>query len=788
MNKPQVFTQVITLDDGRTITLETGKFAKLTNGCVTVRMDDTILLAAVTASTAPREGIDFFPMSVDYQEKYAATGRFPGGFFKRENRLSDYEVLISRLVDRALRPLFADGFRNDVQVAISLISADGNVAPDALAGLAASAALSISDIPFEGPISEVRVAKIDGKLVINPYLQDMENATIDLIVSGSISDINMVEGEMKEVSEAEMLEAIKHAHEAIKIQCQAQIDFRAQCGKTKMVVAIEQDDAELMEKVRGLFATKLHDICINPSSKQARTDAFAALLDEHLALAPKETDEEKAYLSSIKKYYSKLKKEVMRNMVLDHRVRLDGRKLNEVRGIWAETDLLPTVHGSALFQRGETQCLASVTLGTKLDEQMVDGALFKGYNKFLLHYNFPGFSTGEVKQNRGPARREVGHGNLALRALKPMLPSEEVNPYTVRITADIMESNGSSSMATVCAGCLAMLDAGIKLKKSVSGIAMGLISGENGKYAVLSDILGDEDHLGDMDFKVTGTADGITACQMDLKVDGLSYSVVEEALMQAREGRLHILDIMNSVLPIAREDYKSFVPRMERFTIDKDFIGAVIGKGGSVIQEIQKVTGATISIDEIDGMGHVEVSSADKDALDKAVAWIQAICTTPDVGATYHGKVVSIQAFGAFVEFLPGKEGLLHISEISYDHLRDMEGVLSPGDEVDVKLLEIDQRTGKFRLSIKALLPKPEGYVERPPREERPRDDRRGGGRDDRRGGGGRDDRGPRRDDRGPRRDDRGPRRDDNNSERPQRNEGGNNAPPATDAPSGDLN
>ena len=783
MNKPQVFTQVITLDDGRTITLETGKFAKLTNGCVTVRMDDTILLAAVTASTAPREGIDFFPMSVDYQEKYAATGRFPGGFFKRENRLSDYEVLISRLVDRALRPLFADGFRNDVQVAISLISADGNVAPDALAGLAASAALTISDIPFEGPISEVRVAKIDGKLVINPYLQDMENATIDLIVSGSISDINMVEGEMKEVSEAEMLEAIKHAHEAIKIQCQAQIDFRAQCGKPKMVVAIEQDDAELMEKVRGLFAAKLHDICINPSSKQARTDAFAALLEEHIALAPKETDDEKAHISGVKKYYSKLKKEVMRNMVLDHRVRLDGRKLNEVRGIWAETDLLPTVHGSALFQRGETQCLASVTLGTKLDEQMVDGALFKGYNKFLLHYNFPGYSTGEVKPSRGPGRREVGHGNLALRALKPMLPPEEVNPYTVRITADIMESNGSSSMATVCAGCLAMLDAGIKLKKSVSGIAMGLISGENGKYAVLSDILGDEDHLGDMDFKVTGTADGITACQMDLKVDGLSYSVVEEALMQAREGRLHILEIMNSVMPMAREEYKSFVPRMERFTIDKDFIGAVIGKGGSVIQEIQKVTGATISIDEIDGMGHVEVSSADKDALDKAVAWIQAICTTPDVGATYHGKVVSIQAFGAFVEFLPGKEGLLHISEISYDHLKDMEGVLAPGDEVDVKLLEIDQRTGKFRLSMKALLPKPEGYVERPPREDRPRDDRRGGGRDDRRGGG-RDDRGPRRDDRGPRRDDRP--RDDNRGPRPN-NDGGNNAP-STDTQSSDLN
>ena len=773
-----MFTQVITLEDGRTITLETGKLAKLANGCVTVRMDDTILMATVVASPEPREGIDFFPLMVDYQEKYASTGRFPGGFFKREARLSDYEVLISRLVDRALRPLFADGFRNDVQVAITLLSADGNVAPDALAGLAASAALTVSDIPFEGPISEVRVAQIDGKFVVNPYLQDLENATLDIIVSGSANDINMVEGEMKEVSEATMLEAIKIAHEAIKKQCEAQIAFRAQCGKEKMIVKLEEDDKELLAKVREIFAEKLHAICINPSSKQVRTDAFAALLEEHLTLLPKETDEEKAHISSIKKYYSKLKKEVMRNMVLDHRVRLDGRKLNEVRGIWAETDLLPTVHGSALFQRGETQCLASVTLGTKLDEQMIDGALFKGYNKFLLHYNFPGFSTGEVRPSRGPGRREVGHGNLALRALKPMLPSEEINPYTVRITADILESNGSSSMATVCAGCLAMLDAGIKLKKSVSGIAMGLISGENGKYAVLSDILGDEDHLGDMDFKVTGTADGITACQMDLKVDGLSYKVLEEALMQAKEGRLHILGIMNSVLSEAREDYKAFVPRMERFTIDKDFIGAVIGKGGSVIQEIQKVTGAVISIDEVDGMGHVEVSSSDKEALDKAVQWIQAICTVPEVGATYHGKVVSIQSFGAFVEFLPGKEGLLHISEISYDHLKDMEGVFNPGDEVDVKLLEVDPKTGKFRLSIKALLPKPEGYVER---ERAPRsDDRRGGGRDDRRGGG-RDDRGPRRDDRGPRRDDRVPRRDDRGPRNDRPNEGGENNAPRPD-------
>ena len=789
MEKPHVYSQVITLDDGRTITIETGKLAKQAAGAVTVRMDDTILLATVVASKTPKEGIDFLPLTVDYQEKYAATGRFPGGFFKRETRLSDTEVLVSRLVDRAIRPLFPDNYHYETQIMISVLSADKNVMPDSLVGLAASAALTVSNIPFEGPISEVRVAKIDGKLVINPYLEDMEKATIDIIVSGSASDINMVEGEMLEVSEAEMLEAIKAGHEAIKKQCQSQLEFQAQCGKPKFSVEPAPEDEALKTVIHEMFAKPIYDIAMRGTNKDERSEAFEALITTYLESLPEDSEIDKAMA---KKYFSKLKKEQIRNMVLDERRRLDGRKLNEIRGIWCETDVLPTVHGSALFQRGETQALASITLGTKLDEQMIDGALYQGYSKFLLHYNFPGFSTGEVKPNRAPARREVGHGNLALRALKPVMPELDVNPYTVRITSDVLESNGSSSMATVCAGTLAMLDAGIKLKKSVSGIAMGLISGENGKYAILSDILGDEDHLGDMDFKVTGTTDGITACQMDLKVDGLSYAVVEEALEQARQGRLHILGIMNEVQPHAREDYKSFVPRIERFTVDKEFIGAIIGTGGKVIQAIQRETGTVISIDEVDNMGVVEVSSPDKTAMEAAINWIKGIITVPEAGTEYDGTVKSIQDFGAFVEFLPGKEGLLHISEISYDRLPSMEGVYQPGDKVHVKLLEVDQKTGKFRLSVKALLPKPEGYVER---ERAPRSNDR---RDDR--GGRRDDRGPRRDDRGrggygdrDRRDDRGhdnrnsghhdgPRRDDaprdnnnqnNNNDRPQHNDGG---------------
>jgi polyribonucleotide nucleotidyltransferase len=779
--KPQIFSQTITLDDGRTITIETGKLAKQADGAVTVRMDDTILLATVVASKTPKEGIDFLPLTVDYQEKYAATGRFPGGFFKRESRLSDSEVLVSRLVDRALRPLFPDNYHNETQVMISVLSADRNVMPDSLVGLAASAALTISSIPFLGPISEVRVAKIDGQLIVNPYLEDMDRATLDIIVSGSIHDINMVEGEMLEVSEAEMLEAIKLAHEAIKKQCQEQMNLREKCGKPNFEVEPAPENEELKNMVHEMFAGKITEIAMRGTGKDERSEAFSQLIDTYLESLPEDTELDK---SLIKKYYSKLKKEQIRNMVLNERRRLDGRKLDEIRGIWAETDILPTVHGSALFQRGETQALASITLGTKLDEQMIDGAIYQGYSKFLLHYNFPGFSTGEVKPNRAPARREVGHGNLALRALKPVMPDIDVNPYTVRITSDILESNGSSSMATVCAGTLALLDAGIKLKKPVSGIAMGLISGENGKYAVLSDILGDEDHLGDMDFKVTGTADGITACQMDLKVDGLSYLVLEEALEQARRGRLHILGIMNEVMPQAREDYKAFVPRIERFTVEKEFIGAIIGTGGKVIQAIQRETGTIISIDEVDNMGVVEVSSPDKEAMEKAVNWIKGIITVPEAGTIYDGTVKSIQDFGAFVEFLPGKEGLLHISEISYDRLASMEGIYQPGDKVRVKLLEVDQKTGKFRLSVKALLPKPEGYVER----ERPQRDDRGGRRDDR--GGRRDDRGGRdsrgggggyggRDNRGGGGDRGG--RDNRGGGYGDRNQGGNDGPPRRD-------
>ncbi|RYG46262.1 MAG: polyribonucleotide nucleotidyltransferase, partial [Chitinophagaceae bacterium] len=607
---------------------------------------------------------------------------------------------------------------------------------------------------------------------------------------GNINDINMVEGEMREVSEAEMLEAIKFAHEAIKKQCQAQLDLRAKCGKEKAEFIPEAVDEDLKQRVFDLFAESLYNTAKTPTGKKERTESFQKPLDEYFASLPEDSTEDKA---KFKSYYSKLKKAQMRKMVLEDRTRLDGRKLDEIRNIWAEVDVLPTVHGSALFQRGETQSLTTVTLGTKLDQQLIDGAIHQGHNKFLLHYNFPGFSTGEVKPNRGASRREIGHGNLALRALKPVLPTGEDNPYTIRIISDILESNGSSSMATVCAGTLALMDAGIKITKPVSGIAMGLIS-EGGKYAVLSDILGDEDHLGDMDFKVTGTADGITACQMDLKVDGLTYDVLEEALEQARKGRLHILSKMNEVQSAPREDYKSFVPRVVKFEVDKEFIGAIIGTGGKVIQGIQKETGATISIEEVGNVGVVEVSSPDASSLQKAVDWIKGIVTVPEPGGTYQGKVVSIQPFGAFVEFLPGKEGLLHISEISYERLNDMEGVLNPGDMVEVKLLEVDQKTGKFRLSKKALLPKPEGYVERP-REERPRRDDRGGDRGRGGYGGGRDDRGrgnDRRDDRGGRdnrgggdrdrggyndrnRDDRGPReggnRDNYNGNRENRND-----------------
>lgn len=757
MSKPTVYTETVLLEDGREIVIETGKLAKLANGCVTLRLGNTVLLATVVANKEPREGVDFLPLTVDYQEKYASTGRFPGGFLKRESRLSDSEVLVSRLIDRALRPLFPDHFHHEVQVMVSLLSSDKVDMPDALAGFAASAALSVSDIPFHGPISEVRVAKVDGQLLINPSFEQNAQATLDIIVSGNANDINMVEGEMKEVSEAEMLEAIQYAHAAIKKQCAAQESLRAKCGKPKFEFTPPAEDPDLKSKIESIFADSIYEISARSTGKQERSDAYKKLIDDYITGLGEEPVED---VSLVKRYYNKLRKEVVRRMVVKDKKRLDGRALDEVRHIWAETDVLPMVHGSALFQRGETQALASVTLGTKLDEQMIDGAVIQGYNKFLLHYNFPGFSTGEVKPNRAPARREVGHGNLALRAIKPVLPGEDKNPYTVRITSDVLESNGSSSMATVCSGILALMDAGVPILRPVSGIAMGLISLEDGDYAVLSDILGDEDHLGDMDFKVTGTEKGITACQMDLKVDGLRYEVLEQALDQARRGRLHILSKMMEAQSEVREEFKPFVPRIVRFDVDKDFIGAIIGTGGKVIQGIQKETGTVISIEEVGNVGKIEIASPNKESLDKARAWIEGIIAVPEVGTIYHGKVKGIQTFGAFIEFLPGKEGLLHISEITYERLENMDNVLHEGDEVDVKLIEVDQRTGKFRLSRKVLLPKPEGYVER---EERPRRDDRGPRRDDRGDRGGRDRngfRGDRRDDRGPRRDDRGPRRE----------------------------
>jgi len=766
-HKPEVITQIITLEDGREIKIETGKLAKLADGCVTLTMGNTVLLATVVANRTAKEGVDFMPLTVDYQEKYASTGRFPGGFLKRESRLSDYEVLISRLIDRALRPLFPDDYHCDTQVMVSLISSDKQESPDALAGLAASAALTISPIPFLGPISEVRVALIDGVYKVNPNIDQLPLATLDIIVSGSLTDINMVEGEMKEVSEEMMLEAIKIAHEEIKKHCQAQLELREKCGQPKFEYDPEPENEEIKTKVAELFSDKLLEISLKASSKSERTDAYSALLSDYLEAQPEEeiTDEVKGFY---KKYYSKLKKEVVRNMVLDHKTRLDGRKTDEIRPIWSETNILPMAHGSAVFTRGETQALATVTLGTKMDEQLIDGAIYQGTSRLLLHYNFPGFSTGEVRPNRGAGRREIGHGNLALRALRAILPSVEDNPYVIRIVSDVLESNGSSSMATVCAGTLALMDAGVKLKKPVSGIAMGLISRPSDKaYAVLSDILGDEDHLGDMDFKVTGTEDGITACQMDLKVDGLSYEVLAEALHQAKRGRLHILEKINEELSVPREDYKSFVPRIHRFEVHKDFIGAIIGTGGKVIQAIQRETGTVITIEEVGNVGVVEISSPDKVAMEKAFEWISGIISIPEVGTVYEAKVKSLQPFGAIMEFLPGKEGLLHVSEIKYERVEDVADLYQEGDIIQVKLIEIDQRTGKYRLSAKALLEKPEGYVEReraPRRDDRGgRDDRRGGGRDDRR-----DDRGPRRDDRGPRRDDR-PRDDRPREDRPAR-------------------
>lgn len=723
-----VIKKTIVLRDGREIEIETGKLAKQADGSVVVKMGKTMLLATVVAAKEAREGTDFMPLSVDYKEKYASAGRYPGGFLKREGRPNDSEILVSRLIDRALRPLFPEDYHAEVFVNVNLISADKTIMPDALAGLAASAALAVSDIPFNGPISEVRVARLDGQLVINPTFDELKLSDMDIMVAGTLDNIMMVEGEFKEISEAEMLEAIKFAHEEIKIQCQAQMELMEETGKTiKREYCHESDDEDLKKAVEDFCYDRCYEIAKRPSSKQDRTDAFDALKAEFIETIPEEEREEKMIM--IERYYHSVEKRAMRNMILDEGVRLDGRSTTDIRPIWCEVDYLPATHGSAVFTRGETQSLTTVTLGTRLDMKAVDEVLVEGSEPFVLHYNFPPFSTGDARPYRGTGRREIGHGNLALRALKYVVPTGEENPYAVRVVSDILESNGSSSMATVCAGTLALMDAGIQIKKPVSGIAMGLISeGAGGRYAVLSDILGDEDHLGDMDFKVTGTPDGITATQMDIKVDGLSYEVLEKALEQARKGRLHIMGEMMKTLDKPREDLKPHSPRIVSIVIPGEFIGAVIGTGGKVIQDIQKTTDTTVTITELDGNGIVEIFGENKENMDAALERIKGITTVPEPGTVYEGKVVSILEFGAFVEILPGKEGLLHISELDWNKVDKVEDVLKVGDTVEVKLLEIDSKSGKMRLSKKALMEKPEGYVE-PVRKPRPDNgQRRGGG------------------------------------------------------------
>jgi polyribonucleotide nucleotidyltransferase len=695
------------MSDGRTITIETGKLAKQADGSVMVRMGNTMLLATVCSAKDAVPGTDFMPLSVDYKEKFASNGRFPGGFTRREGRLDDYEILISRLVDRALRPLFPSDYHAETVVNVTMYSADGIDMPDALAGLAASAALSVSDVPFEGPISEVRVARIDGQFVVDPTFEQLEKADMDIMVAATLDNIMMVEGEMNEVGENDLLEALKVAHEAIKIHCQAQLELMQEVGKAKRVYCHEENDDELKEKVRKECYDKAYQMAASScADKHKREEGFKAIVDEFKAQFSEEELETKGAL--IDKYYHDVEKDAMRRCVLDEGKRLDGRKLNEIRPIWCEVGYLPGPHGSAIFTRGETQSLSTVTLGTKQDEKIVDEALIQGHDRFLLHYNFPPFSTGEARTVRGVGRREVGHGHLAWRALKRMIP--EGYPYVVRVVSDILESNGSSSMATVCAGCLALMDAGVPIKKPVAGVAMGLISENKGtNYAVLSDILGDEDHLGDMDFKVTGTKDGITATQMDIKVDGLSYEILAKALAQAKEGRLHILGKITDTLAEPRADLKPHAPRIEVMEIPKEFIGAVIGPGGKIIQGIQAETGATISIEEVDDCGRVEIAATNKEALDGAKAKIKAIVAIPEVGEVYSSTVKSIMPYGAFVEFMPGKEGLLHISEIEWKRFESMEDTgLKEGDTIDVKLLDIDQKTGKFKLSHKVLIPKPE--------------------------------------------------------------------------------
>ncbi len=721
--------------DGKTISIETGRLARQADGAVVVKMGDTMILATVVSAKEAKEDVDFMPLTVDYQEKFAAVGRIPGSFHKREAKLSDYEVLVSRIVDRALRPLFPDNFHADTQVALTLISADKNIMPDALVGLAASAALIVSDIPFNGPVSEVRVARIDGKFVINPYKDELARADMDLIVAGTEHDLNMVEGECAEVSEIDMLEAMKVGHDAIKLQIKAQWELVEMLGGKKPTREYnhERSDLELAAAIRTFAYDKVYAIAKSKAGKGERSAGFKAIRAEYMATLAEDAVKDKFLLN---KYFHDVEYEAVRAMIINDRTRLDGRNLDQVRPIWSEVNYLPGAHGSAVFTRGETQSLTTVTLGTSDDEQLLDSPMNDGYAKFLLHYNFPAFSTGEVRPNRGPGRREIGHGNLALRGLKRVLPGAPENPYTVRIVSDILESNGSSSMATVCAGSLALMDAGIKVTGAVSGIAMGLINDEtSGKFAILSDILGDEDHLGDMDFKVVGTKKGIVACQMDIKINGLKWEMVEEALNQAKAGRLHIMDEMNKTIAEPNVDYKPHAPRIVTLHIDKDFIGAIIGPGGKIIQGMQRDTGASISITEENNMGIVEVASNNQESLEKALAMIRAIVAIPEVGTEYTGKVKSIVDFGAFIEIMPGKDGLLHISEIGWNRLATMDGIFQVGEEVKVKLIDVDQKTGKLKLSRKVLMPKPEGYVEPAPRENRPpRDGNR-----------------PQRDDRGPR-------------------------------------
>ncbi len=717
----------IDLGDGRTIEIETGKLAKQADGSVVVKMGNTMLLATVVAAKDAKENVDFMPLSVEYKEKYSAIGRFPGGFMKRETRPGDSEILVSRLVDRALRPLFPDDFHAEVFVTVNLISADKDIMPDALAGLAASSALAVSDIPFNGPISEVRVARIDGELKINPTFSELKNADIDIMVGATIDNILMVEGEMEEVSEDEMLEAIEFAHEAIKEQCKVQLELSKDVNKTeKREYHHEDNDEDLKKLVWDKTYDKVYQIAKNTPVKHERHDAIDAVKEELLeSLNEGLQEDEEINEMMVDRYFHDVEKEAVRSLILNESIRIDGRKMDEIRPIWCEVDYLPAAHGSAVFTRGETQSLTTVTLGTKMDEKMIDEVLVKGTDKFVLHYNFPPFSTGDAKPARGISRREIGHGNLAHRALKRMIPD---TPYAIRVVSDILESNGSSSMATVCAGTMALMDSGIKIKKPVSGIAMGLITEEGtDKYAVLSDILGDEDHLGDMDFKVTGTKDGITATQMDIKVKGLSYDILKQALAQAKIGRLHILNKIVETISEPREDYKPHVPRIVKLTIPKEMIGAVIGPGGKIIQDIQNTTGATVAIEEIDNMGVIDIAAVDKASIEAAVNRIKAIVQVPEIGTVYNGKVKSVVNFGAFIEIYPGKEGLLHISEISWKRINNVEDEIKVGDEIEVKLLDVDQKSGNLKLSRRALLPKPpqEEMEKREPRENRDNRDNR---------------------------------------------------------------